>query len=123
MTAHVIVGVLAVAMLAWLPVHKRRHARWLDRQARLEAERRLDEAVAVQAPVVLAHADSIIEQATFDRNLRHVADLADRFPMPKRPAPPAPTPGEPWQLRETSTDTPGLVEPGVPENNLGGETA
>lgn len=56
------------------------------------------------------------------RNLATLAEHALKRPMQARPGPPAPAPGEPWQLRHGADPFPsGLVEPGVPNETVDGD--
>lgn len=113
MIALLVFGAGFLAALACMQVEKRRDGRVIDECVREDDARREEREFQRQADVVLAIAESILRQAEFERSLRHLGDLAEKHPMPKRPASPAPAPGEPWQLRhKNDTLDPRLVEQG-----------
>lgn len=141
MTAYPVLATVMVLMLATALIHRGHYGRWIGRQGRAETARRVAQTVPppyTQAPlppafpIVLgveefeAWATALVAtaEAVSDRHaeLLDNAAIADRYaahPMRERPRPPA---GEPWQLPpETTTQTPDLVEPGAPENDLGGD--
>jgi hypothetical protein len=123
MIAYVVVGVLVVAMLTWLPLHRRYWSRWLDRQARLDAvaaEKRRDWALAKQVEGIVADAEAAYRKYSDVRLKAALADdYASLLPMPQRPAPPAAAPGEPWQLARKNNTLGGLVERADSDTNPG----
>lgn len=115
--AHRVVAFLLALLATAVIIAAVRVAEWADRIAdRRRFERAVEDIVAGAEAEYAAHVQRRADAALLD-------EYAVRRPMPKRPAPPAAEPGEPWQLRRTvgADVPPGLVEPGAP-NTLNGET-
>lgn len=113
---YAVAGAVFATALAWIFVGWRRDAREEAEaaaecqafNARLAADR--EASFQRQAAEVLALADYFCRYSAHQQGLSLLDELTDQHPMPKRPAPPMPAPGEPWQL-STLTDLPGLVGP------------